>query len=201
MNRRRFLASVGGTGAAMMAGCTALSRPDEPPVAATVELTNTNGVAPSAPLAFDASIVTSTFTVRDTDDPSHPAAVEVTLSNDGEESKTVATGHRRVFSTTRSDDGVYSLLDHDRESEGNIKLADDCWQLKEELVYPAVVRMTELAPGESSSIVLDVLTSHDADECLPSGTYVFSETYSIQGGDLSMNGSFELAVTRPERST
>lgn len=201
MDRRGFLATLGGIGFATMAGCTAISDPSEPADAATAELAHVNGFAPSEPLSFDVSLVTNSWTVRPTDGPSHPAQVEVTVTNDSDEPKTVATGHREVFSTSRSDGGAYALIDEDRESEGNVLIADECWQLEEELVYPAVVMMMDLEVGESRSIVLDVVTRKGTDECLPTGTYVFSETYSIQDGDMSMNGSFQLEVSKDTQST
>lgn len=183
MKRRPFVQALGAASIGGLAGCLSAAQVSgttpsatETPSRPTVRLADSNGFADAYPVTFDVSVVTPTYAGRPTGgDHAHPATVKITLTNTGDEPKQFGLGHRTVFSTVYSDDGKYALLAAELAHDG---LAPDCWKLQSQLAFPAVVRITDLPSGASKSRTFDLVTSADAERCLPSGEVPFQETYA-----------------------
>lgn len=203
MRRRDVLKTVGlAAGTVGGAGCTRTIAEDTPtpgsptgtptgtptPAEETVpvEIVDVSGFGGSYPVRFDVELEAAAFagTPAGLGQGAHPAIVRITLTNTGDEERSLRTGHREVFSTTRSDDATYTLVDHERRVGSDV-LEGTCWKLEEHLAYPSVMRETELPAGGSRSLTLAVLTHPDTEGCLPAGETAFTETYSAHavGGE------------------
>ena len=196
--RRRYLRSLGGASAVLiagLAGCTGGSGTDDSPDETPPETNGSDGAGGTRPEGTGGPGVTIAATdeapelpveptvelVRDTATEDHPPRLRTTLENTGDEPVTVGEGRAVHFEYVADDSGVLTLLPADSDTE---YLADtDCWRLTEEVATTKEYRTFAIDDGESSSRLVDLYATPDADGCLPVGEYRFASTIGIVGDD------------------
>lgn len=163
------------------------SRPSESPTATpTPELLRevTVGAVASAPAGYDVSFQVEMVDAVVTS--ATPAVVRVTLTNEADVPRKFGAGHRPVFSTIWSDEDKPGLLLLSPESKHELprehtRVSRACWRPTETVNVALVMVPSEVPAGESAPIDLEVW-GHSANEgeCLPPGTYHFTEDYEIR---------------------
>lgn len=165
---------------------TSPSRPSESPTAtSTSEILRevTVGAVASAPARYDVSFQVEMVNAVVTS--AMPAVVRVTLTNEADVPRKFAAGHRPVFSTMSSQEGQPWLRllspESSYEEPRATKVSRVCWRPMETVYVQPVMVPSEVSAGESASIDLEVWGySANESECLPPGTYHFTEDYEIR---------------------
>ena len=203
--RRQYLHYIGGGGSAFiagLAGCTGGSDRDDGPNETPPSGTDgTNGSGGTRPEGTGGPGVTLASTdedpdlpvrlaveiVRDTATEAHPPRLRTTLENTGDESVTVGEGRAVHFEYVTADSGLLTLLPGDTDSE--YPADADCWRLTEGIATTEEYRTFEIDAGESSSRLVDLYATPDADGCLPVGKYRFETTIGVVGDDAEPDSS------------
>lgn len=126
------------------------------------------------PVAFEVEVISEQST------PDDPAQVAVTVTNRGEDSLSFHTGFPNVFGGPKSEESIPGLI---LLPPGNRPPVGVTHIEEQSMGYglPAVLMSFGLAPGESESITLLVLSRDpaDPDGWLPEGTYTFRSNYNV----------------------
>jgi hypothetical protein len=125
--------------------------------------------------------------VRDTATADHPPRLRTTLENTGDEPVSVGEGRAVHFEHVTDDSGALTLLPGD----GEYPAEADCWRLTEGIAITEEYRTFEIDAGESSSRLVDLYATPDADGCLPVGEHRFETTVSIVSDDAEPQSSAE----------
>ncbi|MFD1641896.1 hypothetical protein [Halohasta litorea] len=199
--RRRYLRFFGGGGSVLiagLAGCTGGSGPDDSPNETPPETNGSGETRPegtggpgvtiaSTDEAPDLPVEPTVELVRDTATEDHPPRLRTTLTNTGDEPVSVGEGRAVHFEYVADDSGVLTLLPGDSDSEYPAEA--DCWRLTEGIAITEEYRTFEIDAGESSSRLVDLYATPDADGCLPVGEYRFESTIGIVGDDAEAESS------------
>jgi len=204
--RRRYLRYIGGAGSVLiagLAGCTGGGTDDsrnETPPSGTDGSNGSGGTRPEGTGGPGVSLVSidedpelpvepTVELVRDTATADHPPRLRTTLENTGDEPVTVGEGRAVHFEYVSDDSGLLILLPGEADTEN---LAESgCWRLTEGIATTEEYRTFEIDAGESSSRLLDLYATPDADGCLPVGEYRFESTIAIVGDDTEPESSAE----------
>jgi len=170
--RRRYIA---GSGAALVGGLSGcLDRFDE------TRPSGTGGpgvTVASADGDIDLPIRPSVEIVRDAATSDHPPRLRTTLANTGDEALRVGEGRAVHFEHVVSDSGLLTLLPGE---SGQVYPAEpDCWRLTEGIAVTEEYRTFEVEAGGSSSRLVDLYATPEADGCLPVGEHRFETTVSV----------------------
>ena len=203
--RRQYLRYMGGAGSVLvagLAGCTGRSGPDDSPNGTPPSETDgTNGSDGTRPEGTggpgvslvstdedpDLPVQPSVEIVRDTATEDHPPRLRTTLTNTGDESVTVGEGRAVHFEYVTADSGLLTLLPGEGDTE--YPAEPDCWRLTEGIATTEEYRMFEIDADGSSSRLVDLYATPDADGCLPVGEYRFETTIAIVSEDAESQSS------------
>lgn len=197
--RRQYLRYIGGAGAVLiagLAGCTGGDEgPNEPLPSGTDGTNGSDGAGGTRPEGTGGPGVTLASTdddpalpvrpavdiVRETATEDHPPRLRTTLENTGDESVTVGEGRAVHFEYVTDDSGLLTLLPGETDTE--YPAAADCWRLTEGIATTEEYRTFEIDAGGSSSRLVDLYATPDADGCLPVGEYRFESTIAVGSDD------------------
>jgi len=207
--RRRYLRYIGGVGSVLitgLAGCAGGSggngsddSPNEtPPGTNSSDDSAAGGTRPAGTGGPGVTIVStdadpeipihpSVEIVRDTATADHPPRLRTTLENTGDEPVRVGEGRSVHFEYVTADSGLLMLLPGD----GEYPAEPDCWRLTDVIATTGEYRTFEIEAGGSSSRLVDLYASPDADGCLPVGEHRFESTISIVSEDAEPQSSAE----------
>lgn len=200
--RRQYLRSLGGAGAVLiagLAGCTGGSGPGDDSNETPPEETNGSGeTRPEGTGGPGVTIVStdedpalpvepSVELVRETATEDHPPRLRTTLTNTGDEPVSVGEGRAVHFEYVSDDSRLLTLLPGDDEREYPAEA--DCWRLTEGIAITEEYRTFEIDAGESSSRLVDLYATPDADGCLPVGESRFETTIAIASEDSESESS------------
>ena len=205
LTRRQYVQYAGGAGGVLIsgvAGCAGAG-PDETPPADT-DGDDTNETRPAGTggpgisltatdETTDLSIQPVVEVVRETATAEHPPQLRTQLTNTSDESVTVGEGRAVHFEYVSDDDGILTLL----PERGNNLAASDCWRLTDTIVTTEEYRTVEIGPGETSSRLVDLYATVDADGCLPVGAYRFETQITVRtdGGESESSATWGFSVT------
>lgn len=186
LTRRQYLQCTGGsvlvTG---LAGCTG-NDADETPPGGNDSGDNTNDTRPAGTGGPGVSIVStddevdlpvqpSVKVVREAATEDHPPRLRTTLTNTSDRAVRVGEGRTVHFEYVGDTEGLLTLL----PADGSEYPAEpDCWRLTDRLVTTEEYRTFEIDAGGTSSRLVDLYATLDADGCLPVGEYRFETTIS-----------------------
>lgn len=109
-----------------------------------------------------------------------PSRLEITVSNQFDETLALDGGNRKVFGETTSyeQDGLW-LLKTGRTDTAT-KSADGCWMMNAPGITEEMVS-TELDPGDTEAVESDVYGAPNVfgDDCPVTGTYHFAQSYAL----------------------
>ena len=211
--RRQYLRYIGGTGSVLiagLAGCTGGGSddgngtddsPNEPLPSETDGTNGSDGAGGTRPEGTGGPGVTLASTddepdhpvrpsvdiVRETATEDHPPRLRTTLTNTGDEPVTVGEGRAVHFEYVTDDSGLLTLLPGDGEYPADA----DCWRLTEGIAITEEYRTFEIDAGESSSRLVELYATPEADRCLPVGEHRFESTIAIVGEDDESESSAE----------
>lgn len=128
--------------------------------------------------------------------PDHPAALDLTLSNESDRERTFSLGEvapfSRLGSRSNPEGGSLTLIPDGRSSEQATETASrysgaipdtpdqsGCWRVSDVMVVGAVARAYALAPDETLCGSYAVLAGRESEACLPSGRYEFKDTVTV----------------------
>jgi len=202
--RRQHLRHIGGAGSVLiagLAGCTGGSAPEDgpngTPPSGTDGMNDSGGTRPEGTGGPGVSLVStdkdpdipvqpSVEIVRDTATEAHPPRLRTTLTNTGDEPVSVGEGRAVHFEYVTDDSGLLTLLPVD---DTEYPADADCWRLTEGTATTEEYRTFELDAGGSSSRLVDLYATPDADGCLPVGEYRFESTIAVVGDDTEPQSS------------
>ena len=205
MNRRAFITAAAAVTTAL-AGCSGSDNEDneEPQIPQPSDNPPEDGATVSLADDHDRTVIQPApdwtnldFSVEVVDphaDPESPPAVRITMTNTADEEQAWYTGHAEVFSPGRSEDQTLALSPS-RDAENATDTG--CWQMTELEMYPAMRKATSLNAGESASTNLYLWgapTDDSTADCIPRGTYQFTQEYSRVDNDASFTWGFRLTV-------
>lgn len=190
MRRRTALAAL-----ATLSTCGCLDRaigsgPGPPETLRRVELAGIDGVGDPD--------LDATVTVEPEITTAETAVVTISLANHGDESREFEGGHSPPFSTVESDDGPAWLLVPPEWADRQERVAEDCWASTEPFVPPDDGERITLEPGEIAATMRPLWSHPEADPCLPTGRFSFTETLRELDGDRvtrEIGWGFRLSVT------
>lgn len=183
--RRRYIGGVGIALVSGFAGCLGDRFGGTPP-------SETGG--PSLDIVStdedtDLPIRPSVAVVRDTATSEHPPRLRTTLANTSDETLRVGEGRAVHFEYVTDDSGALMLLPG--ESNQEYPAEPGCWRLTEGIAITEEYRTFEIEAGESSSRLVDLYATPDADECLPVGEHRFETTIAVVSEDTEPESSGE----------
>jgi len=210
--RRQYLRSLGGAGSVLiagLAGCTGGSgtdgngtddSPNETPPGTNGSENGSGGTRPAGTGGPGVTIVSTDKDpelpvrpafdlVRDTATADHPPRLRTTLENTGDQPVTVGEGRAVHFEYVTADSGLLTLLPGDDERE--YPAEPDCWRLTEGIAITGEYRTFEIEAGGSSSRLVDLYATPDADGCLPVGEHRFETMISIVSAGAEPQSSAE----------
>ncbi len=194
--RRTILAMVGSSVVVTLAGCASDPDPgdsNESPNQGQESITTDN-------LTFD-------VTVEEEFTDTHPARIQVALTNTLETPITLSTGITPPFasylSDSQSDESQLVLVPDVPEDESPIDWLGEgdpiptspengCWNVTQDLQVEELGMSTELDGGDTSSQQYDVY-GYQNESCPSSGEYQFKETVSLHRGQPSDDTSEHMA--------
>jgi len=202
--RRQYLRSIGGAGTVViagLAGCTdsgTNDSPDDMPPPGTDGTNGSGGTRPEGTGGPGVSLVSidenpdlpvrpAVDIVRDTASEDYPPRLRTTLTNTRDESVTIGEGRAVHFEYVTDDSGLLTLLPGDGDTE--YPADADCWRLTDPLATTEEYRTFEIDADGSSSRLVDLYATPDADGCLPVGEYRFETTISILSDDAETESS------------
>ncbi|ATW87248.1 hypothetical protein halTADL_0435 [Halohasta litchfieldiae] len=199
--RRRYLRYFGGTGAVLLgglAGCTGRSPDGLPPSETNGSDNSAGGTRPEGTGGPGVTLVStdedpdipvqpSVEIVRDTATEDHPPRLRTTLENTSDEPLRVGEGRAVHFEHVTADSGLLTLLPGD----GEYPAEADCWRLTELIATTDEYQTFEIDAGDSSSRLVDLYATPDADGCLPVGEHRFESTISIVSDNAEPQSSAE----------
>lgn len=183
--RRRY---VGGIGAALVGGFAGCLGGDS----GGTRPSGTGGPGISVASTdedTDLPIRPSVEVVRDTATSEHPPRLRTTLTNTSDEPLRVGEGRAVHFEYVTSDSGLLVLLP--AESDQEYPAEPDCWRLTEGIAVTEEYRTFEIEAGGSSSRLVDLYATPDADGCLPVGEHRFETPIAIVSEDAELESSAE----------
>lgn len=202
MDRRTVLSGIGAGGVSLFGGCAGTTRraSDTPPE--TLAVVSVETVERFDPAFFVTASVTAVRPWITTD---RTAIVELTLRNDGPfvHELVAGDGNRPVLSATTSvGDGQRIALPTATEpgsyppaTRRETTPTDGCWRLQAPVGFPTKeIRLTRLAPGDTVSLRTEVWGHHENDDCLPTGTFEFRETYRRRKDTIPIEWGFTLRL-------
>ena len=197
--RRHYLRSISGVSSVLiagLAGCTGSSdpndSPNETPPSGTDGTNGSGGTRPEGTGGPGVSLVSTdddpdlpvqpgVEIVRETATEDHPPRIRTTLENTGDEAVSVGEGRAVHFEYVTDDSGLLTLLPG--EGDGEYPAEADCWRLTEGIATTEEYRTFAIEADGSSSRLVDLYATPDADGCLPVGEYRFESTIAIVGDD------------------
>jgi len=196
--RSHYLRSISGVSSVLiagLAGCTGGGTDDSPnetPPSGTNDSNGSDGTRPEDTGGPGVSLVSTDADpelpvrpaveiVRDTATEAHPPRLRTTLENTGDEPVTVGEGRAVHFEYVTADSGLLTLLPGEIDSEYPAEA--DCWRLTEGIATTEEYRTFEIDAGGSSSRLVDLYATPDADGCLPVGEHRFESTIGIVTDD------------------
>ena len=195
--RRRYLQCTGGsvlvTG---LAGCTGTDA-DETPPGGNGSDDDTNETRPAGTGGPGVSIVStddkidlsaqpSVEVVREAATEDHPPQIRTALTNTSDKAVRVGEGRKVHFEYVSDTEELLTLL----PANGSEYPAEpDCWRLTDQIVTTEEYRTFEIEAGETSTRLVDLYATLDADGCLPVGEYRFETAISQVDEDTESNAS------------
>ncbi|RAW46166.1 hypothetical protein DQW50_05150 [Halorubrum sp. 48-1-W] len=117
--------------------------------------------------------------VREAATSESPPRLRTTLTNTGDDRVRIGEGRAVHFEYVTDDSGLLLLL----PPADWYPAEPDCWRLTEGIAVTEEYRTFEVDAGASSSRVVDLYATPEADGCLPVGEFRFETTVAVVSSD------------------